>query len=106
LPPVCDIPLYSSREGVTGIELVGLNSYATLDRIIYLKQPMRQLDSEDRFRALLENVRLGQMTQVDVDLLNTREISRLNDNEMREFTNAIMVFADRGSKDACDMLVN
>ena len=92
LPPVMDLPLYSSRPS-SQMSDRGQTMYQFFEEAITLEQQMRQNgNSEEQvnFRQLLLRLRNGQVQEDDWKLLMTRSIAHISDASL--FANAPRLF--------------
>ena len=97
LPPVGDIPLFDLqiREGTKDSVLEankGRDVYLSLTENIILNRIMRQRgegQAAQRFREVLQHLRDNEITDTDVDFLNTRMINDLPPEERSAFTEAL-----------------
>jgi ATP-dependent DNA helicase PIF1 len=97
LPPVGDIPLFDLqiRDGSSEAVLEankGRDAYMSLSESITLNRIMRQ-QGEDmatrQFREVLEHLRQNEITDADVEFLNTRVLSDLPIQEQALFADAL-----------------
>ena len=91
LPPVFDLPLYTTLSRSIDSDL-GRATYQAFDKADTLTQVMRQSGQDQdqvRFRELLLRLRDGQVTQEDWELLMTRSAANVADTRPFEFENAL-----------------
>ena len=89
LPPVFDLPLYTTLSRSIDSDL-GRAAYQAFDKAVTLTQVMRQSGQDQdqvRFRELLLQLRDSQVTQEDWELLMTRSAANVADT--RPFENAL-----------------
>ena len=97
LPPVGDIPIYDLqvREGTRDSVLEankGRDVYLSITENIILNRIMRQRGNDhvaQRFRQVLQHLRDNEITDTDVDFLNTRVIRHLPLEERVIFSEAL-----------------
>jgi len=93
--PIFHGPLFQNRDKV-GSEFTrrGIDLYRKVDKVFQLTKNFRQA-GDKRFQHLLHNIRYKQVTQDDVDLLNTRLFNNLSDEEKDYFKDALKVYPFR-----------
>ena len=91
LYPVIGGPLFRSPNGLSACQQEGIRLYKTLDTVVILKKNIRQ-KSDIPFQDLLNNLKLKQVTQTNVDLLNTRLYKNLPQSEQILFDSSIHLF--------------
>jgi ATP-dependent DNA helicase PIF1 len=97
LPPVGDIPLFDlqMREGTSDNVLEankGRDAYLSLTESITLNRIMRQQGEGElaqRFREILAHLRNDEVTDADVEFLNTRVLANLSPEEQATFADAL-----------------
>lgn len=76
--------------------MTGSQAYQTFDKAVILEDSMRQATGQEVFRDLLHRVRNGKITEADVKVLESRDSSKLTENERSQFINhGIFVFGER-----------
>ena len=97
LPPVGDTPLFDlrSRDGTSDHVLEannGRDAYLSLTENIALNRIMRQRGEDEnahRFRGVLEHLRNDEVSDTDVELLNSRVLLDLPPDERAAFNDAL-----------------
>jgi hypothetical protein len=85
LPPVLNKPLYSTRDDLKDIEIVGRNAYLSFDKSVFLTTVQRQ-QGEDQapFRRALEELRKADVSVPSWQLLTSRCSVKLSPEEVEE----------------------
>ena len=99
LPPVGDTPLFDLRvrDGISDPVLEsnkGREAYLSLTENITLKRIMRQRGEDEnarRFRELLEHMRIDEVADEDIELINSRVIDDLPPEERATFDDALCI---------------
>jgi ATP-dependent exoDNAse (exonuclease V) alpha subunit len=104
LPPVGDTPLWyslSTNEERTDENIAGLAAYRAFEKVINLTIQVRQAgESQSVFRRILDNLRKGESTLEDWQVLNTRMINAYGTEERAALDQAIYMFsANKEAKD-------
>ena len=89
LPPVMDLPLYTSVSR-SALSDLGRSAYQTFNRAVVLRQVMRQQGEDPeqvRFREILLRLRDARVTQADWEHLMTRRDAQVAD--MNSFADAL-----------------
>ena len=108
LPPVGDTPLFDLdlRRGTSDNVLEsnnGLNAYISLTENITLNRIMRQRGEDEparRFRELLEHMRMDEVSDEDIELLNTRVLDKLPPDQRILFDDALYLCPTNALVDA------
>lgn len=98
LPPVGEKALYDNRPSTTVDTIAAQNLYALFDKTIALTRIMRQQGDDEMsvaFRAVLESLREGEITQLGYALLSSRVRDALPPTERALFNSAIRLYATR-----------
>ena len=97
LPPVGDTPLWyslSTNEERTDENIAGLAAYRAFEKVVYLTIQVRQAgESQSVFRRILDNLRNGQSTLEDWQVLNTRMVNAYGPEERAALDHAICMFS-------------
>ncbi|EAQ83491.1 hypothetical protein CHGG_09895 [Chaetomium globosum CBS 148.51] len=93
LPPVLNKPLYSTRDDLKGIEIVGRNAYLSFDKSVFLTTIQRQ-QGEDQapFRRALEELRKADVSVPSWELLASRCSVKLSPEEVDSFADALRIY--------------
>ena len=99
LPPVGDIPLFDLRlrDGTSDHVLEannGCTAYLSLTESITLNRIMRQRGEDEnarRFRELLEHMRINEVSDDDIELINKRVLHDLPPDERATFDDALFL---------------
>ncbi|KAF5578398.1 ATP-dependent DNA helicase PIF1 [Fusarium pseudoanthophilum] len=93
LPPVFEKPLYTSGHIYDLMALAGRNAYHAFDKTVELKQIVRQQgDEQAPFRDALQGLRRGRPTVQHWRLLSSRVKSKLTEEEVATFDDALRIF--------------
>jgi hypothetical protein len=93
LPPVLNKPLYSTRDDLKDIEIVGRNAYLSFDKSVFLTTIQRQ-QGEDQapFRRALEELRKADVSVPSWELLASRCSVKLSPEEVGSFADALRIY--------------
>ena len=93
LPPVLNKPLYSTRDDLKDIEMVGRNAYLSFDKSVFLTTIQRQ-QGEDQapFRRALEELREADVSVPSWELLASRCSVKLSPEEVDSFADALRIY--------------
>jgi hypothetical protein len=93
LPPVLNKPLYSTRDDLKDIEIVGRNAYLSFDKSVFLTTVQRQ-QGEDQapFRRALEELRKADVSVPSWELLTSRCSVKLPPEEVDSFGDALRIY--------------
>ncbi|EAQ92764.1 hypothetical protein CHGG_00999 [Chaetomium globosum CBS 148.51] len=93
LPPVLNKPLYSTRDDLKGIEIVGRNAYLSFDKSVFLTTIQRQ-QGEDQapFRRALEELRKADVSVPSWELLASRCSVKLSPEEVDSFADVLRIY--------------
>jgi PIF1-like helicase len=84
-------PLPGDSDSEKGVEL-----YHLFKTVVVLSHVIRQDgEQQNQFRKMLSNLRRGMITDSDIKLLNTRHVSMLDSDEMKDLDNVIHVYPFR-----------
>jgi ATP-dependent exoDNAse (exonuclease V) alpha subunit len=93
LPPVLNKPLYSARDDLKDIELVGRNVYLSFDKSVLLTTVQRQQGKDQApFRRALEELRKADVTVASWQLLTSRCSVKLSPEEVDSFGGALRIY--------------
>ena len=93
LPPVLNKPLYSTRDDLKDIEMVGRNAYLSFDKSVFLTTIQRQ-QGEDQapFRQASEELRKADVSVPSWELLASRCSVKLSPEEVDSFADALRIY--------------
>ena len=92
LPPVLDRALWNnSRDNLKDHQLNGLAMFSLFDRVIILKEQMRQNPEEKGLQDLIEHLRAGTCTAADWKVCHSRMTDQLNEMDRERCENALYV---------------
>ena len=92
LPPVLDRPLWNdSRDNLKDHQLNGLLMYGLFEKVIMLKEQMRQNPEEKVLQDLIDHLRAGTCTAADWKVCNSRMTDQLNEVDRERSENALYV---------------
>jgi hypothetical protein len=97
LSPLFGNPLWSDPESLSEFDSKGAR-LLSLFKFTFLRNNVRQ-SNDLRFQNLLNNLRLKQVTREDVDLLNSRILSSLDEEKQAKFSTATCIFATNAEVD-------
>jgi len=92
-PPVLNKPLYSTRDNLKDIEIVGRNAYLSFDESVFLTAVQRQ-QGEDQapFRHALEELRKADVSVPSWQLLTSRCSVTISPEEVDSFGDALRIY--------------
>jgi len=92
-PPVLNKPLYSTRDNLKDIEIVGRNAYLSFDESVFLTAVQRQ-QGEDQapFRHALEELRKADVSVPSWQLLTSRCSVTISPEELDSFGDALRIY--------------
>ncbi|EAQ89739.1 hypothetical protein CHGG_06358 [Chaetomium globosum CBS 148.51] len=101
LPPVLNKPLYSTRDDLKDIEMVGRNAYLSFDKSVFLTTIQRQ-QGEDQapFRRALEELRKADVSVPSWELLASRCSVKLSPEEVDSFADALRIYPTKAQVEA------
>ena len=87
LPPIMDLPMYATSTAKRGLSIQGLTVFRAFNRSVELTENVRQADAD--FQDVLWRIRCGEVSDADCSYLAQRGASRLKEDEVRGFDDAI-----------------
>jgi len=81
--------------------LDGINAYKTFKLCVILSEVIRQDSSQVKFKQMLENLRVGKVSDDDIKALESRVLDKLlptlTDEQTGAFLRAPVIFSDNAS---------